>query len=105
MGDDIVPNKPAGLPLKIVVMVLHEPARWRLLRELIKGEALPVGELARRIGMKAPLVSKHMNVLRRAGLAMHTYGQLYRLSPRLKPEADGQRLDLGPCVLKFDALG
>jgi DNA-binding transcriptional ArsR family regulator len=47
--------------------VLAEPRR-RLILELLAQEELPVGELVARLGMSQPLVSKHLRVLREAGL-------------------------------------
>jgi DNA-binding transcriptional ArsR family regulator len=47
--------------------VLAEPHR-RLILELLAQDELPVGELVRRMGMSQPLVSKHLRVLREAGL-------------------------------------
>jgi DNA-binding transcriptional ArsR family regulator len=44
-----------------------EPARRRLLDELIAGP-LPAGELARRAGLSQPNASRHLRVLREAGL-------------------------------------
>jgi DNA-binding transcriptional ArsR family regulator len=47
--------------------VLAEPKR-RLILELLAQEERPVGELVRRLGMSQPSVSKHLRVLREAGL-------------------------------------
>jgi DNA-binding transcriptional ArsR family regulator len=93
----------SAVKLKHLASVLHQPVRWRILKELAKGEALPVWVLAGLARSTPPKVSKHMAVLRKAGLVTVGYGRLYKLSPNLKPEADGTRLDLGHCVLKLDA--
>jgi DNA-binding transcriptional ArsR family regulator len=47
--------------------VLAEPKRRLILDLLARGE-LPVNELVRRLQMSQPLVSKHLRVLRDAGL-------------------------------------
>jgi DNA-binding transcriptional ArsR family regulator len=102
-------NKSASAPtasatkLKHLATILHDPVRWRILKELAKGEALPVWVLAGLARSTPPKVSKHMAVLRKARLVTVGYGRLYKLAPELKPEADGTRLDLGHCVLKLDA--
>lgn len=83
--------------------MLHVPARWHILRELAKGEALPVNELARRAKCPAATVSKHMALLKKAGVVQVGYGRLYKLTPGFQPEPGGQRLDLGHCVLKLDS--
>lgn len=66
-----------------VLEVLAEPHRRRLLDVLRAGEA-SVGELVQVMAISQPLVSKHLRVLRDAGLvATRTDGRrrLYRLQP------------------------
>ena len=58
-----------------------EPSRRTLLELLLEGEA-PVGDLVARSGMSQPVVSKHLKILRDAGLvSVRPAGQrrLYRL--------------------------
>ncbi len=47
--------------------VVAEPARRRLLDQLLDGPR-PVGELAREAGLSQPNTSRHLRVLREAGL-------------------------------------
>jgi DNA-binding transcriptional ArsR family regulator len=47
--------------------VLAEPSRRRIL-DLLRADERPVGELVRRLAMSQPAVSKHLRVLRDAGL-------------------------------------
>lgn len=68
-----------------VLSAIAEPQRRRLLDALREGE-LPVGSLVQELGISQPLVSKHLRVLREAGLVdVRVDGQrrLYRL--RLQP--------------------
>jgi DNA-binding transcriptional ArsR family regulator len=51
--------------------VLAEPSR-RLILDLLAQGDLPVGELVARMGMSQPAVSKHLRVLREAGLVSAT---------------------------------
>lgn len=63
------------------IEVLAEPSRRQILDSLRDGE-LPVQELTQRLGLSQPAVSKHLRVLREAGLvAVRPAGQrrLYRL--------------------------
>jgi len=63
--------------------VLAEPHRRRIL-DLLREEERPVGELVARLAMSQPAVSKHLKVLRDAGLVeVRTDAQrrLYRLQP------------------------
>ena len=73
-----------------VLEVLAEPHRRRILDMLRQGE-LPVGALVDELGSSQPLVSKHLRVLREAGLVeARVDGQrrLYRLRPEPLVELD-----------------
>lgn len=68
--------------------VLADPARRDIL-ELLRGGERPVGDLVDHLHMSQPAVSKHLRVLREAGLvAVRTDAQrrIYRL--RLQPLAE-----------------
>ena len=73
-----------------VLEVLAEPSRRRILDALREGE-LSVGALVDRLGTSQPLVSKHLRVLREAGLVeVRVDGQrrLYRVRPEGLMELD-----------------
>jgi DNA-binding transcriptional ArsR family regulator len=73
-----------------VLEVLAEPHRRRILDALRQGE-LSVGALVEQLGSSQPLVSKHLRVLREAGLVeVRVDGQrrLYRLQPEPLVELD-----------------
>jgi DNA-binding transcriptional ArsR family regulator len=70
--------------------VIAEPSRRMILDELLEGE-LPVADLVARLELSQPAVSKHLRVLRDAGLvAVRPDGQrrLYRLNPEPLIELD-----------------
>jgi DNA-binding transcriptional ArsR family regulator len=70
--------------------VLAEPHRRRILDLLLEGER-PVGELVDAIGLSQPAVSKHLRVLRDAGVVdVRVDGQrrLYQLRPEPLREID-----------------
>lgn len=72
------------------IEVLAEPSRRRILDALRDGEQ-PVGALVDELAMSQPAVSKHLRVLRQAGLvAVRPEGQrrLYRLCPEPLIELD-----------------
>jgi DNA-binding transcriptional ArsR family regulator len=48
--------------------VLKCDVRQRALETLAPGDRVPVGQLARRMGVAQPTVSNHLNILRRMGL-------------------------------------
>jgi DNA-binding transcriptional ArsR family regulator len=64
-----------------VFAVIGDPTRRRILDEL-RGHDRSVGELVAALGMSQPAVSKHLKVLRDAGLATSTAAaqqRIYRL--------------------------
>lgn len=92
----------SGFPtLPNLARVLGDKARWIILRELARGEALPVKELARRTACTPAMTSKHMLALRKAGMVVVGYGRLYHLAPALRPAPGATTLDLGHCLLKI----
>ena len=67
-----------------------EPHRRQIL-DLLRGGERPVGELVERLGLSQPGVSKHLRVLREAGLvAVRSRGRqrLYALRPQPLAEVD-----------------
>lgn len=96
-------RKAADARLEAVGTALSDATRWRILLELGKGVALPVGELAKRTGRKPDAVSKHMALLRKAGLVERVYSTLYRLPAGMSPAGPEEKtIDLGPCLLKLE---
>lgn len=65
--------------------VLAEPSRRRIL-DLLRDEERPVGDLVKRLELTQPAVSKHLRVLREAGL----------VSVRVDAQRRRYRLDPGP---------
>ncbi|MDQ3896195.1 MAG: metalloregulator ArsR/SmtB family transcription factor [Actinomycetota bacterium] len=63
--------------------VLAEPSRRRIL-DLLRDEERPVGDLVRLLAASQPAVSKHLRVLRDAGLVevrVDAQRRLYRVRP------------------------
>jgi DNA-binding transcriptional ArsR family regulator len=72
------------------IEVLAEPSRRRILDSLLSGER-PVQALVEDLGLSQPAVSKHLRVLRDAGVVdVRAEGQrrLYRLRPQPFAELD-----------------
>lgn len=75
--------------------VLAEPQRRHILDALIAGER-PVTDLVERLGISQPNVSKHLRVLREAGMVavrVDAQRRLYRVEPGALIEIDAW---LGP---------
>lgn len=70
--------------------VLAEPNRRAILTLLVSSQKT-VGDIERQLGMTQPTVSKHLRVLREAGLVEATVDaqrRLYRLKPQPLQEID-----------------
>jgi DNA-binding transcriptional ArsR family regulator len=70
--------------------VVAEPHRRRIL-DLLRQEERPVGVLVAELGISQPAVSKHLRVLREAGLVdvrADAQRRLYRLRPEPLREID-----------------
>ena len=66
-----------------VFEVLAEPSRRRIL-DLLGDDELPVGEIVGRLELSQPAVSKHLRILRGAGLVsarIDAQRRLYRVRP------------------------
>jgi DNA-binding transcriptional ArsR family regulator len=88
----------------LALEVLAEPTRRRILDLLRAGER-PVGELVGHLGASQPAVSKHLRVLRDAGLVdvrVDAQRRLYRL--RTEPLRELDEWLSGYRVLWADAL-
>lgn len=87
---------------------LGEPTRMRLVRQFIAGPK-PVTELCENLGVTPYNVSKHLRVLKEAGLLeVEKNGQqrIYSLASafREKLAQNSNTLDLGCCQFDFDKL-
>jgi DNA-binding transcriptional ArsR family regulator len=72
-----------AIALAPVFQVLSEPRRLAIL-ELLRGSERPVGDLVEALGTSQPAVSKHLRVLKDAGLVesrIDAQRRLYRISP------------------------
>ncbi len=99
--DPARPQPSPRLPLGRILSAIGSERRWRILRELAKGEALPVYEIARRLGATPAGISKHFAVLHASGIVRRTYGGHYILDPRFR--VPGQNaIDVGHALLRFD---
>ena len=101
----ITPESPAPvLPMlshSQLAKVLGHPARWKILRELARGEGLLVVEVSVRVGVAQNTVSKHMRTMREAGLVVVNRAGMYSIPPdRLISSKEGV-IDYGSCLLRL----
>ena len=97
-----------GLDCISALKALGEETRLRLLRLLFM-EKLSVNEIAARLSASQYNVSKHLRIMREAGLVeSEKQGKLrlYFVTENLKRQlaANNNVLDLGCCTFRFDKL-
>ena len=76
--------------METTFQVLAEPRRRQIL-DLLRGSERPVGDLVRLLALSQPAVSKHLKVLREAGLVevrQDAQRRWYRLRPEPLAEVD-----------------
>ena len=88
----------------VALRALGEDTRVRIVGLLIN-ETLDVGEISKRLGVSPYNVSKHLRILREAGLLevkKHGRARLYALPETIRGRAmEGSVLDLGCCSFQF----
>ncbi len=97
-------STPASVPqlsLKDQCFLLGHELRIGILRELCKGQPLPVGELARRVGCTGNAMSKQMALIAETRVVQQIYGRLYVMTPQYLPPPGATTLDLGQLLLKL----
>ena len=97
-----------GLDCIAALKALGEESRLRILRLLFK-EQLGVNEISQRLKASQYNVSKHLRIMREAGLLeVEKQGKqrLYTVASKLKNQvaANDNILDLGCCTFRFDKL-
>ena len=97
-----------GIKCMAVLKALGDLNRLRITRLLLK-EQLGVNKISRQLGLTQYNVSKHLRILREAGLLeveKHGQHRLYGVAPRLRSRlaANGNVLQLDCCSFRFDKL-
>lgn len=91
-----------------ILKALSDPSRLRLVNALVAGE-LSVNDLATKLSLSQYNVSKHLRVLRHAGIvSVRAAGtqRHYAIAPKLEVRVDenGKILDFGCCSFDFNRL-
>ena len=99
---------PVGTPLpdlERLVSALGHTTRWKMLKELSAGEPRTIDEMAKVAGCSYDNASKHLAMLRRAGLMVRGRGRLYQVPKQYLPTPGQPVVDFGHCLLRLDAAG
>jgi DNA-binding transcriptional ArsR family regulator len=75
------------------IKTLGDPTRLRILRYLSRENITPA-ELARRLRLRAPTVTHHLNLLRLAGLVYLTLGEKGKRRYETRPEAVDEAFEI-----------
>jgi DNA-binding transcriptional ArsR family regulator len=102
MSDPAPSPRPPVISIDKLSRALGVPARWIILRELGRGQALPVVELAKRAGISAPVATRTLMVMRQLGVVEQIYGRLYQLPASFRADPATGLLDLGHCLLRLN---
>ena len=95
---------PSTLPdLERLIKALGHTRRWKMLKELTSGEPRTIAEMAKVAGCSYDNASKHLAMLRRAGLVVQRRGRLYELARQYLPATGEPVVDFGHCLLRLDA--
>ena len=97
-----------GIDCIAALKALGELSRLRIMRLLLV-EQLGVNDISQRLGLSQYNTSKHLRILREAGLLQvqkRGKQRLYTTVPGLKAEVKANRnvLELGCCTFRFDRL-
>lgn len=90
-----------------VLKALSDETRWRIVRTLLDEERAKVTDLATRLGVSQPTMSKHLRILREAHIIVSEKESTVvwcRVAPDflLRLRDGKQILDLGCCTFRFD---
>jgi DNA-binding transcriptional ArsR family regulator len=90
------------LRLETVLTCISGTTRWDILRELADGSSLMVSELASRTGWSAPVVSKQLAILRKAGIVIAPRTRHVEIAPQFLADKSERLLDFGWCTLRMN---
>jgi hypothetical protein len=72
-----------------------------MLAEMASGDLFMVKDLAKLVGDTEASVSKHLGVLRRAGLTTFGPGRLHRIADAYRTPPGVREMDFGYCVIRL----
>ena len=86
-------------PLDKFIRAVGSPLRWKILGELSAGEPLMVIEIAGRVKCSQSLASKHLAVLRGAGMVTVGRAGVYLIPPHFPISTADRHVDFGHGLL------
>lgn len=86
-----------------MIAAIGTGTRWKILSQLSSGEPLMVKEIAERMKCSAALVSKHIAVLKKAGLVEVGRAGMYQIPAHFVVSAKDGHVDFGHCLVRMPA--
>ena len=100
MNTTAIAQNPPLMRFEHLVKTIGAPVRCAILGALSDGQPRMVNEIAKMIGQKPGLVSKHLAVLRGAGMVVMNR-RLYQVPAQFIAVAEKRHLDFGHCLLRL----
>ena len=100
MNTTAIAQNPPLMRFEHLVKTIGAPVRCAILGALSDGQPRMVNEIAKMIGQKPGLVSKHLAVLRGAGMVVMNR-RLYQVPAHYIAVAEKRHLDFGHCLLRL----
>jgi hypothetical protein len=95
-------RKSKGLPPRALLTSLVSLTRWKILAEMATGDLFMVKDLAALVDDTEASVSKHLQVLRRAGVTKFGVGRLHQIADAYRLQPDSPReMDFGYIVVRL----
>jgi DNA-binding transcriptional ArsR family regulator len=88
--------------LERLVSAISHTTRWKMLREFCAGEPRTIAEMAKVAGCSYDNASKHLAMLRKAGVVVQGRGRLNELAKQYLPVPGQPVVDFGHCLLRLD---
>ncbi|HET6410366.1 MAG TPA: ArsR family transcriptional regulator [Chthoniobacteraceae bacterium] len=90
-----------SLPPQKLLTAVCSPNRWRILAAIHSDGPMGVNDLSGFLKMNPSLVSKHLAVLRKAGILQAGRGRLNHIAKDLQPAPGSNEVDLGHFVIRL----
>ncbi|HET6410356.1 MAG TPA: ArsR family transcriptional regulator [Chthoniobacteraceae bacterium] len=94
-------KKPGATPSQQLLTAIGSVTRWKILAAIVEEGPMGVTDLANYLKINAPLLSKHVATLRKAGILYQGRGRLSYLAENLRPAPGSREIDFGQIVLRF----
>jgi hypothetical protein len=97
-------KKTESIPTQKFLSAVCSVTRWKIIAVILAEGPMGTKELAGKLRMNAPLVSKHIMVLRKSGILLAGRGRLNYLAENLRPAPGSNEIDFGQFLIRLPAI-